>query len=233
MKILAVGDVHTKTWMFYEIAELVDFYDHIVFVGDFVDNFNTAPTQSMAAWRLMRQFMQAEPKKVHALIGNHDYAYIHNEIAGRSSGFNHMTFTLINTPQNKKIKDWLLGLPLTLELDGVLYSHAGVTNEWTGKDGVLDVWNDASPIWARPKQLGGQVTYKDVPQVFGHNPSKKIWNPEPKAWCIDTFSQDQNNNYIGDKTLLEVVDGKEFNVIELKEINENNSNTSSVEDTIS
>lgn len=234
MKILAVGDVHNKTWMLYELAELVDLYDKIVFVGDYADNWNSPPTHGLSCWRLLRQFMQANPDKVHAVIGNHDFAYIHPEIAGRSSGWHPVTFTLINTPENKKIKNWLLDLPVTLELDGVTFSHAGVTNEWNGKGGVYDLWDDNSPIWARPQQYGGHVTYKDIPQVFGHNPSKEIWNPAPKAWCIDTFSQDQNNNFIGDQSLLEIIDGKEFNIIKLKEIlDENNNDSASVKDKVS
>lgn len=235
MRILSIGDVHSKTWMIYEIAaEFLDHYDKVVFVGDYADNWNTPPTHSLSTWRLIRQLMQAHPEKVHAVIGNHDYAYIHPEIAGRSSGWNPVTFTLINTPENKKIKDWLLSLPITLELDGVTYSHAGITNEWDGKEDVWSLWNDNSPIWARPREMGGQITYKDIPQVIGHNPSKTVWNPAPQVWCIDTFSQDQNNNFIGDKTLLEVVNGKEFNILKLDEIqNENNNNTSGVEDPVS
>lgn len=233
MKILAVGDVHTKQWMIYEIAELVDLYDAIVFVGDYADNWNTSPTHSLATWRLIRQLMQSSDK-VHAVIGNHDYAYVHPEIAGRSSGWHPVTFTLLNTPENKKIKEWLLSLPVTLKLDGVTFSHAGVTNEWNGKEDVYSLWNDSSPIWARPKELGGNVTYKDIPQVIGHNPSKEIWQPAPQVWCIDTFSEDQQNNFIGDQTMLEIVDGKEFNIIDIKQIlDENNNDTTSVEDFLS
>jgi hypothetical protein len=70
--------------------------------------------------------------------------------------------------------------------------------------------------------------------VFGHNPSKEVWQPTPKTWCIDTFSHDQNNNPIGDQTMLEIIDGKEFNIINIKDIlNENNNNTSDVKDKVS
>jgi hypothetical protein len=219
--------------MIYEIAEIVSLYDKVVFLGDYADNFNTSPTNSLACWRLLRQLMQSN-KNVHCVIGNHDYSYVHPEIAGRNSGWHPVTFTLINTPENKKLKEWLLSLPVTLELDGVTYSHAGVTNEWDGKQDVYSLWNDNSPIWARPKEYGGKITYKDIPQVFGHNPSKEVWQPTPKTWCIDTFSHDQNNNPIGDQTMLEIIDGKEFNIINIKDIlNENNNNTSDVKDKVS
>lgn len=218
MRVLSVGDIHTKTWIVYEIAELVDLYDKVVFVGDYADNWNTPGPQSLATWRLIRQLMQSNPDKVHAVIGNHDYAYIHPEIAGKSSGWDPITFTLLNTPEKKDLKDWLLSLPYKVEIDGVTFSHAGITNEWNGDESVYGMWNDLSPIWARPKQMGGNITYKNIPQVIGHNTSKEIWNPEPHVWCIDTFSEDQQNNFIGDQTLLEIVDGKEFSVIKLSEI---------------
>lgn len=231
---MSVGDIHAKEWIIYEIAELVDLYDAIVFVGDYSDNFNTPPTQSIATWRLVRQLMQSQPDKVHAVIGNHDYAYIHPEIAGRSSGWNPVTFTLINTPEKKTIKKWLLSLPYKVELDGVTFSHAGITNEWNEDESVYGLWNDTSPIWARPHQLGGNITYKNIPQVIGHNPSREIWNPEPHVWCIDVFSEDQHNNSIGDKTVLEIIDGKEFNVLEIKQIlDENNNSSSSIKDKVS
>ena len=232
--ILSIGDIHCKTWIIDEVEKLIDDYDHIVFVGDYADNWNTPPIHSMATWRLLRQFMQSNPDKVHAVIGNHDFAYVHPEIAGRSSGWSPVTFTLINTPENKKIKDWLLSLPVTLELDGVTFSHAGITNEWNGKEDVWNLWQDNSPIWARPREMGGNITYKDIPQVIGHNSSKEIWNPAPNVWCIDVFSEDQQNNFIGDKTVLKIINGKEFHKIKLNDItNENNNNTSGVEDEVS
>ena len=225
MKTLAVGDIHTKSWIFYEIAELVELYDAIVFVGDYVDNWNTSPIKSIAAWKTLHMFMKSHPDKVHAVIGNHDYAYIHPEIAGHSSGWNPVTFTLLNSPENKYLKEWLLTLPVTLQVDGVTFSHAGVTNEWNGKEDVQSLWNDVSPIWARPPKFGGRVTYKNIPQVIGHNPSESVWNPEPQVWCIDTFSEHQDNTPIGDQTLLEIIDGKEFNVFELTTKNDNNDFT--------
>lgn len=218
MKVLAVGDIHTKSWIFYEIAEIMDHYDKVVFVGDYADNWNTDPIKTIGTWKTLHMMMQSNPEKVHAVIGNHDYAYIHPEIAGHSSGWNPVTYHLLSIPENKYLKDWLLTLPITLEVDGVTYSHAGVTEQWKGGLGVYDVWTDVSPIWARPRQFGGNVTYKKMPQVIGHNPSETVWNPEPHVWCIDTFSEKQDNSPIGDQSLLEIIDGKEFSVIHLSEI---------------
>lgn len=225
--------MHTKSWIIEEVEKLVDNYDAVVFVGDYADNWNTGPGQTMATWRLLKMFMDSNPT-VHAVIGNHDYAYIHPEIAGRSSGWNPITYQLINAPENKKIKDWLLSLPVILELDGVSYSHAGITEQWNGGLDVSSLWNDQSPIWARPREFGGFVTYKNIKQVIGHNCSEKIWQPQEGVWCIDTFSEHQDNTPVGDQTILEVTDGKEFLPIKLKETqNEDNSNTADFKTTVS
>lgn len=216
MKVLAIGDIHTKSWILYDVEKIIDDYDAVVFVGDYSDNWNTSPVQSIATWRLLKNLCQDE--KVHAVIGNHDYAYIHPEIAGRSSGWNHVTFTLLHTPEKKEVKEWLLSLPVTIEIDGVTYSHAGVTEQWDGDESVYGLWNDTSPIWARPQRFGGRTTYRKIPQVIGHNPSEKIWQPEPNIWCIDTFSETRNNQPIGDYTVLEIIDGKEFKTKKLDEV---------------
>ena len=230
-RILAIGDIHTKTWIIDKVEKIVEDYDAVVFCGDYADNWNTTPGESLATWRLLKMLMDSNPKKVFAVIGNHDYAYIHPEIAGRSSGWNGVTYQLVNAPENKKIKQWLLSLPPILELDGVTFSHAGVTEEWDGDESVAGLWNDTSPIWARPREYGGYVTYKSGPQVIGHNPSETIWNPQENVWCIDTFSEHQDNTPIGDQTVLEIIDGKKFNKIELNK-NDDNNNTASVEDEV-
>lgn len=215
MKILAIGDIHTKNWIIDEVEKIMDDYDAVVFCGDYADNWNTNPTHSMATWRLLKSLMN-QNSKVHAVIGNHDFAYIHPQIAGRSSGWNAVTYQLINSPENKTIKTWLESLPPVLELDGVTFSHAGITEEWNGQTDVWSLWEEVSPIWARPREYGGRITYKKIPQVIGHNASQKIWNPQEGIWCIDTFSENQQNEPIGDQTFLEIIDGKEFKVLTLK-----------------
>lgn len=230
-KILAVGDIHTKTWIIQEVERIMDEYDHVVFCGDYVDNWNTPHTHSMGTWRLLKAFMEENPK-VKAVIGNHDYSYLHPAIAGVSSGWNPSTYTLINAPENRNLKEWLLSLPPLIELDGVTFSHAGITEQWDGDTTVYGLWNDTSPIWARPKEYGGYTTYKKIPQVIGHNPSEKIWNPEENIWCIDTFSEKRDNTPIGDQTFLEIVDGKEFKPVKTN-ISENYGNPSYFEADVS
>lgn len=227
MKLLAIGDIHTKVWIIKEIEKIAENYDNVVFCGDYVDNWNTSPPQSIATWYALRDLINKH-ENVRAVIGNHDYAYIHAEIAGRSSGWNQVTFTLLNAPENKGLKEWLLSLPVLIQLDGVTFSHAGITEAWDGSLDVDGLWNDTSPIWTRPRAWGGVSRYKDIPQVIGHNPSETIWNPQKGIWCIDTFSETYKNIPIGDRTVLKITDGK-YEKLKI----ENNNNSSSIEDVIS
>lgn len=231
MRVLAVGDLHTKYWVIEEVEKIIDEYDAVVFCGDYADNWDTPPSASIATWRCLKMFMEQYQNKVHAVIGNHDYAYIHKEIAGRSSGWSPITYQLINAPENKKIKNWLLSLPIMIELDGVTFSHAGLTTSWLGDTGVYSLWNGNSPLWSRPAKYGGNAIYSVSPQVIGHNPSREICCPQENIWCIDTFSTKTDGSPYGDETVLEIIDGKIFKIKRLK--NANNSDTTSFENSIS
>ena len=124
-----------------------------------------------------------------------------------------MTHVLIDVPENKNLKEWLASLPVIIEIDGVTYSHAGIANEWSGAEDVTGLWNDTSPLWARP---GGSITYKNIPQVFGHTPSDTCYEVKHGVWCIDTFSTMPGGNPIGDGSVLQVVDGKRFSKLYLE-----------------
>jgi hypothetical protein len=108
---------------------------------------------------------------------------------------------------------WLTDLPVIVEIDGVAYSHAGIANEWSGVEDVGGLWNDMSPIWARP---GGSITYKDTPQVFGHTPSETCYEIEHGVWCIDTFSTMPDGSTFGDGSVLQVIDGEKFSKLYLE-----------------
>lgn len=207
MRILAVGDIHCKVWVIDKVVKRIDDYDKIVFVGDYVDDFKSGPMESMASWEKMKALCDQYPDKVYALMGNHDYAYT-LKVGPRSSGFNLTTKMFLDMPTNRQLKHWVTDRPTQLVFDGVTFSHAGIDTHW--KDGT-DLWVDYSPIWVRP----GDAMYAPIPQVFGHTPHETCTELEDNIWCIDTFSTHYNGDPIGDHTALEIIDGKEFNVVKL------------------
>lgn len=207
MKVLAIGDIHTKAEIVDKAIALIDSYDKIVFIGDYADDWGKEPIDTINIWDKMRALKEKYPKKVHTIVGNHDFAYLltHEPYSG---GFNPVTKMLLNIPENKPIKKWLGATQIKVKIDGITYSHAGYTDAWEEGDGL---WDSFSPIWVRPTD---GVVYKPK-QVFGHTPCNTCYEVAPSVWCIDTFSTYRDGQPIGDGTVLEIINGKKFNKVKL------------------
>lgn len=204
MKILAVGDIHTKQWVVDEVEKLIPKYDAIVFCGDYADDWMSEAPDSIATWDKLWRLQYGNPDKVKLVLGNHDFIYV-NRTPSLQSGYDPITQLAINSPVNKYLREWLLGLPIVLELDGITFSHAGIAKGWNGTTEMSDLWQDESPLWVRP---GTYTQYAEIPQVFGHTPSATCYEVHPKIWCIDTFSTYSNGLPIGDQTALQINNGK-------------------------
>lgn len=217
MKILSVGDIHTKQWIIDKVESVIDQYDKVVFVGDYADNWGATANDSINTWKRLYKFQQDYENKVSAVLGNHDHVYL-KCVHRYQSGFNDDTKMLMGLPENKELERWLSELPYVVEIDNITYSHAGLTNFWRGKYGLEhfdrdSLWENDSPIWARPAEF--QSHYYGN-QVFGHTPQKTCTKIQSdNVWCIDTHSTYHTGENIGDNSFLEVIDGKEFNVIKL------------------
>lgn len=205
-KILAIGDIHTKIWVIEKVAKVINNYDKIIFCGDFADDFNANSQNTLDTWKCLKDLQHKNRGKIELVVGNHDYIYV-NDTPSLQSGYNPTTHVLIDAPENKDLKRWLTGLPIVVEIDGVAYSHAGITKEWSGVQDVAGLWNDTSPLWARP---GSNTIYKDIPQVFGHTPCDTCYEVKRGVWCIDTFSTMPDGKPLGDGSVLQVIDGKKF-----------------------
>lgn len=210
MKVLAIGDIHTKSWIIDKVECRIKDYDIVIFVGDYADDWKAGPVDTLRTWDSLKALQARHPEKVRMVLGNHDYIYI-NKTPSTASGYNKITQTLINAPENGELRHWLSQMPYLLLEDGVTYSHAGVTLGWDYGTSVSQMWNNYSPIWARPDDS----VYADIPQVFGHTPNSTCLEVQPNIWCIDTFSTYPEGDSIGDHTVLEIIDGIEFNVVEL------------------
>lgn len=213
MKILAVGDIHTKQWIIDAVEKLLPKYDRVVFVGDYADDFGSDGLESIETWDKLWRLQSTYPDKVKMVLGNHDFIYV-NRTPTLQTGYNAITQLAVNSPANKYLREWLLSLPITLEEDGVTFSHAGIAKGWDGTTEMSDLWQDCSPIWVRPSN--GE--YLQMPQVFGHTPSETCWEVHPGIWCIDTHSTFSDGTNIGDNSLLEIIDGKKFKKVYFKKL---------------
>ena len=125
MNILVVPDVHGRTFWRYAL-EHIDDYDKIVFLGDYLDpyyyegiNWETAVEQ----FKDILKFREDNPDKVILLCGNHDLSYIVNRDLFHSRH---------NVRESSKVHKLCEEVPFKIayEIDGCLFTHAGVTREW-------------------------------------------------------------------------------------------------------
>lgn len=87
MKLLLIPDVHGRHFWKEPVKEAIKSKDvHIIFLGDYVDSFNVEGYKILQNLRDIIAFKKKFPNKVTLLLGNHDYAYIHNFF--QITGFN-------------------------------------------------------------------------------------------------------------------------------------------------
>ena len=128
MRILICGDLHTKINILDIIRQKADKFDKIIFLGDYVDDWNTPPELSLQTLELLVDFQKANSEKVILLLGNHDIS----EWQGgdfRCSGYNYMTHSLVRSFFDKHE----LSFKLAYTINEMLFSHAGLTNTWWSK----------------------------------------------------------------------------------------------------
>lgn len=204
-KVLAVGDVHQKEWIFDKVDKIADQYDYVVFVGDYTDNFFAASEDRPMIIESLMSLMNKH-KNIISICGNHDFCYFDDDSKGLYSGWDPIAQIIFDSKPH--LVDFMKSLPQVHEIDGITYSHAGLTDDWDELRHPLAV---DGHMWVRPQH--GYV-YKEN-QVFGHTPSKTCYEVQKSVWCIDSFSQYRDGSYIGDCTVLEVTDGKKYTVISL------------------
>lgn len=205
-KILAVGDVHQKTWILDKVEKLIDNYDQVIFVGDYLDDFGALAVDRPAIINHLMRLKKTYGDKLTLLCGNHDLCYFDSKYAGLYGGYDYSSQAIING--DPVAKSFLRSLPQVVWVDGVAYSHAGLTDDWSEDRDPMD---QDGHMWVRPEW--GYV-YRPK-QVFGHTPSKTCYEVQKDVWCIDTFSTFRDRSPMGDHTVLEIIDGKEFNKIKL------------------
>lgn len=199
MKLLVIGDIHTKEEKAERICE--KYKDHkIIFIGDYFDDFGDTPVKNSftAAW--LKESL-SNPNRVH-LKGNHDEHYS-PQVNCMCSGFSRAKKEEINKVLT--LEDWDK-LKYFHHENGWWFSHAGITKYWFGhpmkekitEERVQKVIDEAivkqrlddpdNAIWAPDEYRGGFSPVggilwcdwrkldliSDFKQVVGHTPLKHI-----------------------------------------------------------
>lgn len=128
MKILVCGDLHTKFHIFETVREMAKDYDRVVFLGDYVDEWDAIPETSYNLLKALIDYKKQYPKKVILLLGNHDLS----EWQGKPfvcSGFNERTHALVASLYDKNASLF----DIAYSENDLVFSHAGFVQEWVDK----------------------------------------------------------------------------------------------------
>lgn len=85
-KILFIGDIHGRTDWRETANEGLKKFQEVVLLGDYFDSFDISPALQKDNFHQVLSFVKKK-KNITALLGNHDYAYIHSYYS--ISGYQH------------------------------------------------------------------------------------------------------------------------------------------------
>lgn len=121
-KVLVVPDAHLKIDTIKKGVELADLYmaSHIILLGDYFDDWESTPEQYYAMMDYLKGLLTINPN-VYPLMGNHEMSYL----GFKCSGYNSNVADYVKSKLEKDRR-----FISCMAVDGVLYSHAGVTGTW-------------------------------------------------------------------------------------------------------
>lgn len=222
-KVFVIPDIHLKPWMLKKSEQIIkkNNFDKIVMLGDIVDDW-----EQERNLKLYQETLEAVLKFVnqhqntYICYGNHEMAYFWEILASGYSGYMHEVVIDGMTKIYKALPKEQVAF--VFRFDNVLFSHAGLTESFVRKhfardmdadfDYMIkyinsmrstDMWNDDSPIWARPqKEYDNKLIYPpDMLQIVGHSPVKKV-TQEGNLLSVDTASTRSNGKPIGNKEFI-------------------------------
>lgn len=191
MKVIAIGDIHGRN-----IWKKIDFnsYDAVVFVGDYLDSRQNLTDKVIL--KNLRDIIKLQSKynHIHFLIGNHDLQYTDDQFQFFVSGYRESYAEAAMKTLSK------LNWKFAVEIDNVLYSHAGVVREFyesipNQSETYADTINEygfenpelyltcvsrhrgghapaGSPVWCDYDELVEEENPLPIHQVFGHTATK-------------------------------------------------------------
>lgn len=126
MKILILGDIHGRSKWRQFINNLSE-YDKVVLMMDMFDSYDISPNDQITNAKELIKFI-SENDKVIALSSNHDWSYL-DPLLYKCPGFN----AEIAPEATKLMQDIEHLFTHAVELDGFLFSHAGVSSVWLNR----------------------------------------------------------------------------------------------------
>lgn len=215
MKVLVLPDIHLKPWILDRATGIavVEKPDAFVFIGDLVDNWKQEYNLDLYQETFDRfiGFIKEHPN-FYFCYGNHDISY---EWKKPETGYSYTARPVVLRgldrvrailPEDR--------VKFVHKIDNVIFSHGGLVEEYVrylfddledDLDALLDainnasvseLWNDISPLWARP-QFEELTRFGECLQVVGHTPTEKTANYKGFV-SVDSFSTFSSGEPIGD-----------------------------------
>lgn len=223
-KVLIIPDIHLKYKMFDRAEKILESgqADFAVQLGDMFDDwdmqFAVAFYQKTAERAI--EFQKKFPNTLWCM-GNHDFGYYDPDYGRQETGHSKLVEEEMAIRLERMHR---AGINQTVihVVGNVIFSHAGVTRKWIERQKALvgypldyyvsigdvshlatnasrdELWQDDSPIWARPQSNKQLETWQPgcYMQVVGHTPVKGI-TFENNLLSTDVFSTYSNSAPIG------------------------------------
>lgn len=219
-KVFVIPDVHLKPWMFKKASVIADksTYDVIVMLGDLVDDWYQEKNIDLynETFDAAIAFTSKHSNTLWC-YGNHDVSYLWEAM---ETGYSYYAReTVVN-----RISDLKNSIPpensgFIHKIDNVVFSHAGLTESFViryfgygqadlnsiiakvNRMGKLELWQDDSPIWARPQYGEMRMYPQNMFQVVGHTPVRTVLE-ERNLLTLDNFSTYSDGCPIGDERFI-------------------------------
>lgn len=221
MSLAAVlSDVHLKPVMFDKMEKILDSgqADFCVCLGDLTDDWGEEYNIGLYSRTLERaiEFYEKYPETLWC-VSNHDLGYLFSNWGVRESGHSQVAEPFV-LPLIEKLPQQVMHM-----VDNVIFTHAGLTMDWVDRrlrkvgyrEGVMpaeenlisivnhssptELWQENSPIWARPQTDDYEMWQPAMLQVVGHTPARTI-TEDNNVLSTDTHSTYSNGAPIGDQS---------------------------------
>jgi hypothetical protein len=122
MKTIIIGDTHGRsTWKEIVAQEQAD---RVIFIGDYFDSFDIDPVVQQYNFKEIIEFKEKGECEVILLVGNHDFHYY-------PGGETYSGYRAGAAPINRQLlQENDHHLQMCYQLDNILFSHAGIGDNW-------------------------------------------------------------------------------------------------------
>lgn len=192
-RVFVIPDVHLKPWMFDAADELAgeNEFDRIVMLGDLADDWNCSRNLDLYkdTYDAAVQFVKKH-SNTWMCYGNHDLSYIWDAMeSGYSWSARETAADGVRQLRDELTFDKCAYIHM---IDGVIFSHGGLTKPFVRRYfdmaddvseydlihiikqinsmGEREMWDDDTPLWARPQHGALELYPEGYMQVVGHTP---------------------------------------------------------------